>query len=89
MIHQVRVRPAGKVRHLLFTAEMYTSFRGSSAQPSLEMLSVNLVATESHPLPSVMVEGYFQGQHNSLCLQGVAEASLLERSTALPVLEML
>ena len=47
----------------------------------------SLFAAESQTLPSVTVDGYFQLQHNSLCLQGTAEASLPKRSTALPVLQ--
>ena len=60
-----------------------TSYRACSEQLSMDMCSVSIVATESHPLPSVMVEGSFQLQHNSLCLQDVTEASLLKRQTAL------
>ena len=67
--------------HVLFSAGMYIILG------LLGTAFTSLFAAESQTLPSVTVDGNFQLQHNSLCLQGTAEASLPKRSTALPVLQ--
>ena len=46
------------------------------------------IVAERQFLPLMMVEEYFLVQHNSLCLQDVVEASLLERLTFPPVLQV-
>ena len=63
-----------------------TSWKDCSEQFTQKMFSVNLVAAESPPVPSVMVQSVCPLQHTSLCLQNVDDASVLKLSTALPVL---
>ena len=78
------VHPSCVLQGLLFLAFFFAvSFPAWMTFPAVHPTP----SVELNTLPSVMVDGYFQLQDNSLCLQGTAEASLPKRSTALPVLQ--